>query len=274
MISLAQRRWTGVIMLILGIALVFAAWFYFKADVPKLPYLTGWLLFGVMLLLTFYNGRKKISFLPTGRSETWLQIHVYLGFLTVAIFAVHVSMRMPTGWFEGTLAWLYVLVTVSGIVGLVISRVFPKRLTTRGGEVLFDNIPAIRRELRERAEALSLKALPEAKSATITEFYIGELQDFFAGPRNFLAHLFEVSSPLNHLLHRINELNRFLNSNERALMDEVVVLVRQKDGLDYHYSLQLTLKLWLFVHIPLTYSLLLFTLMHIVLVFAFSGGTP
>ncbi|MBI3876934.1 MAG: hypothetical protein HY300_13440, partial [Verrucomicrobia bacterium] len=99
-------------------------------------------------------------------------------------------------------------------------------------------------------------------------------QDFFAGPRNFLAHLFEVSSPLNRLLHRINELNRFLNAKECALMDEVVVLVRQKDGLDYHYSLQLALKLWLFVHIPLTYSLLLFTLMHVVLVFAFSGGTP
>jgi hypothetical protein len=32
------------------------------------------------------------------------------------------------------------------------------------------------------------------------------------------------------------------------------------------------LKLWLFVHIPLTYSLLLWTLAHIVLVFAYSGG--
>jgi len=32
------------------------------------------------------------------------------------------------------------------------------------------------------------------------------------------------------------------------------------------------LKTWLFVHIPLTYSLLLFSLAHIVVVFAFSGG--
>jgi len=49
-------------------------------------------------------------------------------------------------------------------------------------------------------------------------------------------------------------------------------LVRQKDGLDYHYALQLVLKGWLFTHIPLTYSLLLLTLVHVVLVFAFSGG--
>jgi hypothetical protein len=48
--------------------------------------------------------------------------------------------------------------------------------------------------------------------------------------------------------------------------------VRQKDGLDYHHALQLTLKLWLFVHIPLTYSLLIFSLVHLVLVYAFAGG--
>jgi hypothetical protein len=42
--------------------------------------------------------------------------------------------------------------------------------------------------------------------------------------------------------------------------------------LDYHQSLQFTLKIWLFVHLPLTYSLMIFTLLHIVLVLAFSGG--
>jgi peptidoglycan biosynthesis protein MviN/MurJ (putative lipid II flippase) len=55
-------------------------------------------------------------------------------------------------------------------------------------------------------------------------------------------------------------------------MDEIAELVRQKDGLDYHHSLQLTLKLWLFVHIPLTYGLLIFSFVHIVLVYAYSGG--
>ena len=55
-------------------------------------------------------------------------------------------------------------------------------------------------------------------------------------------------------------------------MRQIADLVRQKDGLDYHHSLQLTLKLWLFAHIPLTYSLLIFSVVHVVLVYAFSGG--
>jgi len=179
---------------------------------------------------------------------------------------------VPTGWFEGILAWLYALVMLSGFFGLFISRTIPQRLTTRGGEVLFERIPAIRRQLQERAEALALKSIPEVKFTTIADFYARELKDFFEDTRNVWLHLFEVRTPLNRLLNKITDLNRYLNEQERAALDQIAALVRQKDGLDYHYALQLTLKLWLFTHIPLTYSLLLFALAHIVLVFAFSGG--
>ena len=63
-----------------------------------------------------------------------------------------------------------------------------------------------------------------------------------------------------------------LSIAERQKIERLAALVRQKDGLDYHRSLQLALKLWLFVHIPLTYGLMIFTLLHLVLVFGFSGG--
>jgi hypothetical protein len=229
-------------------------------------------LFGVILLLTVYNGRKKVPFLPVLSSETWLQFHIYAGLFTGVLFAVHISYQVPTGWFEGALAWLYGLVMLSGFFGLFASRTIPRRLTTRGGEVLFERIPGIRRQLQERAETLTLKSIGDAKSTTIADFYLRELKEFFDGPRHFLSHLLEVRTPLNRLLNRIGDLNRYLNEQERATMGEIAGLVRQKDGLDYHFALQRVLKLWLFVHIPLTYSLLLFTLAHIVLVFAFSGG--
>ena len=67
-------------------------------------------------------------------------------------------------------------------------------------------------------------------------------------------------------------MRRYLNEQERATLEKLAQLVRQKDGLDYHHAVQTTLKLWLFVHVPLTYGLMIFSLMHIVLVFAFSGG--
>jgi hypothetical protein len=268
----SKQRSTGLILFLIGSVL--AVWAHEKyADVmPRFAYLSGWALFAVMLALTFYNARKKISFLPLLSSEAWLQFHIYAGLLTAVLFLVHISYKMPTGWFQGTLAWLYILVMLSGFFGLFASRAIPRRLTTRGGEVFFERIPGIRRQLQDRVEALALKSVGEVKSSTIADFYARELKGFFDGTRNVVPHLFEIRTPLNLVLNKITDLNRYLNESERATMDEIATLVRQKDGLDYHYSLQLVLKLWLFVHIPLTYSLLLWTLAHIVLVFAFSGG--
>ncbi len=272
MTSLAIRRWLNSIWVLIASAGVVALYITFAPSVRRLPYLSGWCLLILMLVLTAYNGRKKLPFLPLATSRNWLQFHIYAGLLTIALFLAHVSFRVPNGWFEGTLAWLYILVTGSGIVGVALSRILPHRLTTRGGEVLYERIPAIRRSLQERAETLALKSIPEVQSSTIADFYVRDLKEFFEGARNFWMHLFEIRRPVNSLLSKISELNRYSNDKEREKLDELANLVRQKDGLDYHYATQSMLKTWLFVHIPLTYSLLLFSFVHLVLVFAFSGG--
>ena len=201
---------------------------------PNYAYLTGWAFVGVMLLLTLYNARKKLPFLPLGKSESWLQIHIYGGFFTVILFLIHLNFRLPTGWFEGTLAWLYLLVTGSGVVGLIISRKLPKRLAVRKGEVLYESIPARRAALREEAETLVLG--PQAKSSAIAEFYERVLADFFSGSKNFWPHLFESRRPLHGVMTEIEELHRYLNEAERAALQPLKELVRQKDRSEEHTS--------------------------------------
>ncbi|MBW8865208.1 MAG: hypothetical protein JF609_09870 [Verrucomicrobia bacterium] len=233
-------------------------------------FLTGWVLLAGMFVLTIYNVRKKLPFLPLGKSETWLQIHIYLGFFTTLLFLIHLNFRLPRGGFEITLALLFVLVSGSGMVGLFFSRVLPRRLATRGGEVIFEKIPALRHGLKTEAETLALGT--EAKSPVIAEFYAKRLADFFSGPKNFWRHLVESRRAASALVAGLDDLRRFASDADRAKIEKLTALVRQKDGLDYHRSLQLSLRLWLFVHIPLTYGLMIFTVLHIVLVFGFSGG--
>jgi hypothetical protein len=180
------------------------------------------------------------------------------------------NFRAPHGGLGIVLTVLFAVVTVSGVVGLIMSRTLPKRLQTRGGEVIYEQIPAIRHGLKAQADALALGV--QANSPAIAEFYARRLADFFDGPRNFWRHLLESSRPVNQRLAELNELRRYLNQSEGAILDRLAQLVRQKDGLDYHQSLQAALKLWLFVHLPLTYGLMLFIVLHIVLAFAFSGG--
>lgn len=269
---LALRRSGFIIALIVASVIAVYSHEAARATHPHLVYLTGWGLLALMLILTGYNARKKLAFLPLLSSRTWFQIHVYLGLFTGLAFLLHLQWRVPTGWFEGVLAWLFVGVTLSGIFGWWLSRSMPKRLTTTGGEVPFERIPVIRRSLREQAEALVLGAIPAAKATTLADFYTARLADFFAGPANFRSHAVGSRRPLTELLDNFVEVNRFLGSAEKETSAKLADLVRQKDALDFHRAGQLLLKGWLFVHIPLTYGLLVFSFVHVVLVYAFSGG--
>ncbi len=264
-----RQLFSGLFVLI--VASAGALWLNGKfSALPNYAFLTGWALLAGMFVLTIYNVRKKLPFLPLGKSETWLQIHIYLGFFSTLLFLIHLNFRLPHGWFEVVLAWLFVGVSGSGFVGLFFSRVKPRRLTARGGEVIFEKIPALRHAAKTEAEELALGK--DAKSPVVAEFYAKRLAEFFSGPKNQWKHLIESRRPLNALLAELDDLRRFATDADREKIEKISALVRQKDGLDYQRALQLALKLWLFVHIPLTYGLMIFTVLHIVIVFAFSGG--
>ena len=258
-------------LLALMAATVGALWLNEKYNaMPNYAYLTGWALLTGMLVLTIYNVRKKLPFLPLGKSETWLQIHIYLGFFTTLLLLIHLNFRVPHGGFEVTLAWLFGLVSGSGMVGLFFTRVLPRRLAARGGEVVFEKIPAIRHALKTEAEDLAVGQ--QAKSLVIAQFYTKRLAAFFSGPKDFWKHLSESRREVSGWLAELEDLRRLATEADRKKIERLSTLVRQKDGLDHHRALQLPLRLWLFVHIPLTYGLIIFTVLHIVLVFAFAGG--
>jgi len=135
---------------------------------------------------------------------------------------------------------------------------------------MFEKIPGLRHGLKTEAEQLSVGA--NSTSPIIAEFYTSQLASFFAAPRNFWLHLAESRRPGGALLAELEDLLRFSTEADSKTIEKLATLVRQKNGLDYHRSLQLALRLWLFVHIPLTYGLMIFVVLHIVLVFGFSGG--
>jgi len=235
-------------------------------------FISGWVLLVLVVFLAAYNARKKLSFIPLGRSAIWLQIHIYVGLLSIVVFAAHSHGRLPRGPFEIMLATLYLSTALSGVIGLVFTRIFPPRLTARGEQVLFERIPVFRRKLRELAELTVQKSVAEADTGTLADFYTANAAWFFAGPRNVLLHIGNSIRPRKKLLAELADLDRYFNDREREIAAELSELIKAKDDLDHQYALQATLKGWLFVHLPLTYSLLLALALHLYLVHAFSGG--
>jgi hypothetical protein len=258
---------------IAGLLLLLAWGIHSVVDV-SLPSTAGWsgrLLRGVVIARAVFNVRKKLPFLPLGAGAAWMQFHAYAGFFSIVVFLVHVDFRMPNGALEGALAALFSLVAVSGILGLLITRALPVRLTTRGEAILFDRIPLLRRKLHDEVEELVLDCARKVQTTTISDFYSERLVDFLRRPRYFAYHLADSALAYQNLEREMWALDRYLNPEEREVLEQIHECVRLKNDLDYQWTQQLALRGWLFFHIPMTYSLMIFAALHVLLAFGFDG---
>jgi hypothetical protein len=272
MISPKLRRLKGAGILVMAAAAIFVIHHFYHITLHHTAFFTGWLLYSSVIFLMLYNARKKLPFLPLGSSQTWLQFHLYVGWLTVFLFGLHIYPRIPNSVFEIILASLFIVVAVSGAVGIYISRTFAVKLSDRGNEVIYERIPALRREIKEKADQLALLSVSEAGTQTIARFHLEHMRPFLDKPRHFFWHILGSTRPWSRLLIKMEGLKRYLNARELEILSEMRDLAEAKDDLDYHHSLQSCLKYWLFLHIPLAYALLIFATIHAILVHAFTGG--
>lgn len=270
--NFVSRRRLNVTITVFLALMIIGVFAVYDASLYQVSFLSGWVLLAVMLFLALFHLRKKLTVLPLGSNSTWLQLHTYAGWLVIVLFGEHVGWRFPDGGLETTLALLFVLVAASGVIGIVLSRTLPPRLTRRGEEVIFERIPTFISQIREEAEELILQSAQETQSSTISDFYMEHLSPFFDGPKNRLRHVMAAARSRFAMLNEINNMQRYLNQQESDCADRLRELVEKKDELDFHYSLNLALKAWLLVHVPLTYGLLMLAVLHMVTAYAFSGG--
>lgn len=248
------------------------AWLYHLA-LRDASFLTGWLLLGCVAVLALFNGRKKLPVLPLLSAAAWLQFHVYFGVVALALFLMHTEFRWPNGGFEIALWTLFMTQTVIGIVGLFLSRHIPPRLARHTGErIIFERIPVFRAKLAERVEALAIQSIQETKTDIVAKYYKDTLMPFMAGHRNFLQHPFG-SRQVVDIQRELESLRRNFNDKGRAIVEEIQKAVDRKHTLDFQHAWLLVLKGWLFVHIPLTWVLLILTLLHLALVYSFGADT-
>ena len=127
---------------------------------------------------------------------------------------------------------------------------------------------------QQEVEDLVVTCARDNQTTTISDFYTKRLEPYFRASSNLVYHLIGSASPIRKLERDISSLDRYLNDNERKVMAEILDLTQLKDDLDYQRARQMVLKGWLFIHIPLTFSLLILLLLHIFVVYGFRGNLP
>ncbi|MGI9417911.1 MAG: hypothetical protein ACR2RA_08755 [Geminicoccaceae bacterium] len=274
MTTFGQRRLRNWAITGMMIGLIVATELLYDMSLRDAAFLNGWVLFAGMVLLAIFNLRKKLNILPLMRMSAWLQLHIYTGLVCLLLFLLHTDFSLPNGPFEIILWTLYMTVTASGLMGVVLSRFLPHRISARGERVIFERIPVLRAQIARDIERLAMTSVQETRASTIADFYVAELAPYLQRPKHLIGHLIGATRPERRLHVAIRELERYLDERGRQILGEIDSLVSAKADLDYQHAMQLTLKSWLFLHLPLNYGLMLFTLVHIVIVYAFASGAP
>jgi hypothetical protein len=260
--------WCGTLVAFL-IPWLWSRQMFLQLNDPAL--VTGWWLCAVLVLLGTFNTRKKLSMLPLGRASHWLAWHVAGGFLTLALFWLHTGSLWPTGLYERVLAALFYLLNVSGVVGWLMQRVYPRQLSDTGVEVIYERIPGEIARLREEAESLVLDCTRETGSNTLARHYLETLHWFFRQPRFFAHHvLFGGKKPRAWCRQQCGAVRLYLNEAERGYLNRLTRLADRKTEVDFHFAAQSLMKRWLLLHLPLAAAVLLLVAWHVVLVHVYA----
>jgi hypothetical protein len=275
---LISRAVQSLLIAAISGGLFWLVWIY-ASGLRDPRYLDGWVLAGGMALQFSFHIAKTAG-LSLKSATRWRKIHIFAGYLLIAAFISHSDFSLPDTGFEWALWTGFVLVTLSAIFGTYLA--WSQRAKGRIDEsVSYDRIPTLRAELElaflravaktdTNAAAIDLPGLPH--DAWITDLYATHLEEFFQGPRNFTAHLIGSQRPLKRLTDAIDNLSRYVDQPSQDKLAFIKTLVVEKDRLDFaRVSLGLA-RAWLYVHVPVTYALIVLTVLHILIVYAFSSG--
>ncbi len=232
--------------------------------------LTGYYLLGLMIFLALFNTRKKLSMVPLGGAAVWLRVHVAGGLLAVALFWLHTRTLWPSGVYEQVLALVFYFVSLTGIVGHVLQRTYPSRLTQSGIEVIYERIPAELATIREEVESLVLECTEETGSDTIARHYLETFRWFFSRPRYIWSHAIGSRKGAHWVRNEVTNLRRYLNDAEQTYLDQLSELAVTKNRIDYHYAAQSIMKMWLLIHLPLAVAVLALAIWHAILVHVYA----
>ena len=98
--------------------------------------------------------RKRWRVWRVGRAEAWMAAHIWLGLLTVPLIVYHSGFRWG-GALSMLLMVLFLVVIASGVLGLVLQQIIPRRMLENvSAETIYSQMDHVLAQLRREAERL------------------------------------------------------------------------------------------------------------------------
>lgn len=220
----------------------------------------------LILWLMWFGVRKRQYAQGPGRLEDWLSAHVYLGLALIAVGTLHAGFQF--GLNVHTLAYGLMLGVIgSGIYGVYVYMRYPQLITVnRAGSTtakMLNEIVVIDGEARNLAlnlgEAISAQVVRSVEETRIGGSAWRQLSG--RDPRCATASA----------LTEIDRLANLAPPDQLSDIRKLLVVLTQKNQLLRRLRRDIQLKakmeIWLFFHVPLSFTLLAALIAHIVAVF-------
>ncbi len=209
-------------------------------------------------IVTAQAGGREVKFVqavknePFGRLEAWLEMHMGVG--TVACLAVllhaDLVLRDPLGW---TLFVLSMVVLATGVLGAVLYRAVPAKLVEADLGIPYEEA-GVAREAYQECVAGIVATLDDAARADLSPLLVPARSPAVGRDRG----------------RAVLEQVRAARPDRADLARELVVMAGSRDRIAENTArarrLDLLLKLWRWIHVPVSVALFFAIALHVIAV--------
>ena len=223
----------------------------------------------LIVLLILFAWRKRAYKSRLGTLDGWLQAHLYFGIVALPLVLFHAGFL-----FRDTLATVaflvLALVVATGLLGALLYRTLPQRLTLVESRVSLDQVSDQLNQLRE-----AMAQIAAGRSEAFRRLYAKV--DKAARPQGLASWrlLFDAGYAPEGEEKAWRSLLTLVEEAEREPLRQLLVLARQQRELHHRLRLQQRyrnwLVVWLLVHVPLSFLLLVLALAHAAVAFYYRG---
>ena len=147
----------------------------------------------------------------------------------------------------------------SGLLGLAMQKWIPHVLASGlRVEVLYDRIPELVRDLKQRSDALAATC-----EESVQTLYARRVAPELEAPTRKWIYCFDITGGIQFRRREFDYLGGLLNEQERDKLQQLQRLFEAKLEMDAHFTLQWALRSWLYLHVPTSLLLLALVAAHV-----------
>ncbi|MEK7748128.1 MAG: hypothetical protein AAB300_03535 [Nitrospirota bacterium] len=251
-----NRLWQkiGIFLIVLSII----PYYVYRQQVPRGGTTVG-LAYGIagsiiICFLLFQAVRKRWYRCTLGRTEIWVNAHIYLGILAMLLIFLHAGFRFNE--LSGVIATIFLsTVVISGIVGTILYDQFPEQMHAKKGNITPQQLSDEINQLQEKLFLLS----------------VGKSDTFQSVCKDVLAATRKMKDKTNqkidqYFAERLNEIKKSQPIEYEKLISLMTEL-REKHGRFCAWiKIKNMISSWLYLHVPFSVAMVVAIIGHLLTV--------